>query len=246
MVSSTPAGSGLPIGLMPGALPSDHCSRQTLNTTAMRLLFGQSQSAFFMDGTPYDRSGLARHTTAAGAARHPFAGLQRQHLQDFVLDRLPAGALRRLVHPRLVGDPRRAVEHHDAVADVHRLVDVMGDEHRGLAGSASPAGRTRREGRAPSSRRATRTARRTAECPARPRRPARSRRAGACRRTARADSRSRDRTGRAAPASAAPPRRLRCAWRRGFPVPARRCRARCATASAGRSGTRCRSCRGRS
>ena len=52
MVSSTPAGSGLPIGLMPGALPSDHCSRQTLNTTAMRLLFGHSQSAFFMDGAP--------------------------------------------------------------------------------------------------------------------------------------------------------------------------------------------------
>ena len=52
MVSSTPAGSGLPIGLMPGALPSDHCSRQTLNTTAMRLLFGQSQSMFFMDALP--------------------------------------------------------------------------------------------------------------------------------------------------------------------------------------------------
>ena len=44
MVSSTPAGSGLPIGLMPGALPSDHASRQTLNTTAMRLSFGHSQS----------------------------------------------------------------------------------------------------------------------------------------------------------------------------------------------------------
>ena len=69
MVSSTPAGSGLPIGLMPGALPSDHCSRQTLNTTAMRLLFGQSQSAFFMDGTP-SISG-SRHTTAAGAAGIP-------------------------------------------------------------------------------------------------------------------------------------------------------------------------------
>src|SRR5205807_5192689 len=46
MVSSTPCGSGLPIGLMPGALPSDHASRHTLNTTAMRLLFGHSQSAF--------------------------------------------------------------------------------------------------------------------------------------------------------------------------------------------------------
>src|SRR4029079_13014028 len=47
MVSSTPCGSGLPIGLMPGALPSDQASRQTLNTTAMRLWFGHSQSAFF-------------------------------------------------------------------------------------------------------------------------------------------------------------------------------------------------------
>ncbi len=52
MVSSTPAGSGLPMGLMPGALPSDHCSRQTLNTTAMRLLFGQSQSTLVMDALP--------------------------------------------------------------------------------------------------------------------------------------------------------------------------------------------------
>src|ERR1700722_5711731 len=43
MVSSTPAGRGLPIGLMPGALPSDQASRQTLNTTAMRLSFGQTQ-----------------------------------------------------------------------------------------------------------------------------------------------------------------------------------------------------------
>jgi hypothetical protein len=52
MVSSTPAGSGLPIGLMPGALPSDHASRQTLNTTAMRLPFGHSQFGLFcIDGS---------------------------------------------------------------------------------------------------------------------------------------------------------------------------------------------------
>src|ERR1700728_2224930 len=43
MVSSTPAGSGLPIGLMPGALPSDHASRQTLKTTAIFLPCGQTQ-----------------------------------------------------------------------------------------------------------------------------------------------------------------------------------------------------------
>src|SRR6266446_286834 len=45
MVSSTPAGSGFPIGLIPGALPSDHASRQTLKTTAVRLPLGQSQFA---------------------------------------------------------------------------------------------------------------------------------------------------------------------------------------------------------
>src|ERR1700674_1509825 len=48
MVSSTPAGSGLPMGLMPGALPSDQASRHTLKMTAMRLLPGQSQSCCFI------------------------------------------------------------------------------------------------------------------------------------------------------------------------------------------------------
>src|SRR5215470_3062731 len=43
MVSSTPAGSGFPIGLIPGALPSDQASRQTLKTTAVRLPFGHTQ-----------------------------------------------------------------------------------------------------------------------------------------------------------------------------------------------------------
>ena len=51
MVSSTPAGSGLPIGLMPGALPSDHASRHVLNTTAMRLPPGQRQSGFLSMGS---------------------------------------------------------------------------------------------------------------------------------------------------------------------------------------------------
>src|SRR5580700_12181833 len=48
MVSSTPAGSGLPIGLMPGALPSDHASRHTLNTTAILRPPGQTQFACCM------------------------------------------------------------------------------------------------------------------------------------------------------------------------------------------------------
>src|SRR5580700_1268846 len=52
MVSSTPAGSGLPIGLMPGALPSDQASRQTLKTTAMRLSFGQTQFGLFFIHVP--------------------------------------------------------------------------------------------------------------------------------------------------------------------------------------------------
>src|SRR5580700_3867183 len=52
MVSSTPAGSGLPIGLMPGALPSDHASRQTLKTTAMRFFFGHSQFGLFIGDAP--------------------------------------------------------------------------------------------------------------------------------------------------------------------------------------------------
>src|SRR5262245_24672526 len=73
MVSSTPAGSGLPIGLMPGALPSDHASRQTLNTTAMRFFIGHDQFGFFIvatllprgpahipaKGTPVGRKGYA-------------------------------------------------------------------------------------------------------------------------------------------------------------------------------------------
>src|SRR5580700_3497894 len=52
IVSSTPAGKGLPIGLMPGALPSDQASRQTLKTTAMRLPFGHSQFGFFFISVP--------------------------------------------------------------------------------------------------------------------------------------------------------------------------------------------------
>src|SRR3990167_4535927 len=60
IVSITPgmAGSGFPMGLMPGAFPSDHASRQTLNITAMRLLFGQSQLTFLILCSPpglYDR-----------------------------------------------------------------------------------------------------------------------------------------------------------------------------------------------
>src|SRR5215831_8508351 len=48
MVSSAPEGSGFPIGLMPGALPSDQASRQMLKITATRLPPGHVQSTRFM------------------------------------------------------------------------------------------------------------------------------------------------------------------------------------------------------
>ena len=61
MVSSTPAGSGLPIGLMPGALPSDQASRQTLKTTAMRLPFGHTQfGSLFIRGSAGEVARIAR------------------------------------------------------------------------------------------------------------------------------------------------------------------------------------------
>ena len=66
MVSSTPGGSGLPIGLIPGALPSDQASRHTLNTTAMRFPFGQRQLDFGT-GFPQNFKGLACCT--CGSAR---------------------------------------------------------------------------------------------------------------------------------------------------------------------------------
>src|SRR5262249_35559276 len=61
MVSSAPAGSGFPIGLMPGALPSDHASRQTLKTAAVRLPLGHSQFAGFAMPRRPPRSPGARH-----------------------------------------------------------------------------------------------------------------------------------------------------------------------------------------
>src|SRR5579885_1952601 len=66
MVSSTPGGSGFPIGLMPGALPSDHASRHTLKTTAVRLLPGHSQLAGFV--MPAPRSSVFPGVVISGAA----------------------------------------------------------------------------------------------------------------------------------------------------------------------------------
>ena len=64
MVSSTPAGSGLPMGLIPGALPSDHASRQTLKITAMRFPPGHSQFGLFILLLALPRSVMAVLVTA--------------------------------------------------------------------------------------------------------------------------------------------------------------------------------------
>src|SRR2546421_211999 len=57
--------------------------------------------------------------------------LDRQYLQNFFLNLLPRALADRAAHARLEGDARRAVAHQDAVADLHRLADVVGDEHGG-------------------------------------------------------------------------------------------------------------------
>src|SRR5215468_979268 len=85
MVSSTPAGSGFPIGLMPGALPSDHASRQTLKTTAVRLPLGHTQFAFVM------RHRAPRFPTPPS----PASGSGLSHVATaFTSPRLPSGRLR--------------------------------------------------------------------------------------------------------------------------------------------------------
>src|SRR5258705_7239517 len=72
MVSSTPGGSGFPIGLMPGALPSDHASRQTLKTTAVRLPLGHSQFTGFAmpQGAGHQPDRSEEHTSELQSLRH--------------------------------------------------------------------------------------------------------------------------------------------------------------------------------
>src|SRR6266849_1018847 len=74
MVSSTPDGSGFPIGLMPGALPSDHASRQTLNTTAVRLPLGHTQFALVMPRRAPRFSGAPSYQVLIGWAKAREAG----------------------------------------------------------------------------------------------------------------------------------------------------------------------------
>ena len=51
-------------------------------------------------------------------------------IRSWIATRPPSRAA--AVHPRLECDARRAVADQYAVADLHRLADLMGDEHRGL------------------------------------------------------------------------------------------------------------------
>src|SRR5260370_19007163 len=69
MVASAPDGSGFPIGLMPGALPSDHASRQTLKTTAVRLPLGQSQFTGLVMPRHAPRFPRARHISCCRAGK---------------------------------------------------------------------------------------------------------------------------------------------------------------------------------
>ncbi len=71
MVSSTPAGSGLPIGLMPGALPSDQASRQTLKTTAMRFFLGHNHFGLFIGTTRLPALAVWREAIPMRTTRQP-------------------------------------------------------------------------------------------------------------------------------------------------------------------------------
>src|SRR5262249_38374118 len=131
MVSSTPAGSGLPIGLMPGALPSDHASRQTLNTTAMRFFFGQDQDGFFIGATllpcrpahipakgtpvrrkgyaPIDKTGGATYRNSLGASwrARPQSPHGRRHIKAVMpMPTMAAAITAKVIHPVTHSSPR--------------------------------------------------------------------------------------------------------------------------------------------
>ena len=57
--------------------------------------------------------------------------IQAQHLQDLLVQAAAAPFVA-CIDARLERDARRAMEYQDAVADLHRLVDVMSDEDGGL------------------------------------------------------------------------------------------------------------------
>src|SRR6185437_76660 len=68
--------------------------------------------------------------------RYAGCRLRRQHTHDVFVRLAPLRIAGDGVKPRLIGDARRTVEHQYAVADLHRLADLMGNEHRGLVALA--------------------------------------------------------------------------------------------------------------
>ena len=105
----------------------------------------------------------------------------------------------------LLDDPARPLAHHqDAVAERHRLDEIVGDEQRRLAGLATRCGRGPAAAPSWSAHRGRRTARPSAARWDRPRACARAPRAGACRRRAGADSDARSRAAGTWPAGRAP------------------------------------------
>src|SRR5262245_46290482 len=58
---------------------------------------------------------------------------ERQHVENFLVDPLARARRRRAVHARLESDARGAMTDQDAVADLHGLADLVGDEDSGLA-----------------------------------------------------------------------------------------------------------------
>src|SRR6202021_4155988 len=57
----------------------------------------------------------------------------RQHLADPAANELALLLIGSSVETDVIGDHRRTLQHHDAVADLQRFRDRMGDEHGGLA-----------------------------------------------------------------------------------------------------------------
>src|SRR5262249_9948176 len=105
MVSRTPCGSGLPIGLIPGALPSDQASRQTLNTTAIRFPPGQRQFGLFTEESPL-RLTARKETLGQGEAilRDVSGARVPDPVSSLVLDTMPDRLAQRSQAKRLAND----------------------------------------------------------------------------------------------------------------------------------------------
>src|SRR5215472_2319581 len=132
IVSSAPAGSGLPIGLMPGALPSDQASRQTLKTTAMRLPPGQVHCGHLQSGcfirASADRSGFA----ALGA---DIEGRDGGHIDELGIVGRKRNDLNRAIEPyQHWADHGGAAKLHQHLGRDRRRVKRRHDQNIGGAG----------------------------------------------------------------------------------------------------------------